>query len=398
MSAVMYNQAEPISSREISTQIVERSVDIEQKHKLVSEFLASHNLDALLIQHPDNFSWFTAGGKNTLSCSQESVAALFITPDARVVICSNVDSALMFDHELPGLGFQLKERPWHEPRQLIVDDLCRGRQVASDTGCRQTANAKAELQAMRLPLSRLDCDHMRQLGRHVSHAIEATARNCQIGQSECEIAGELAHRLLKHGVEPEQIQVMADGRGSRYRHWSHCEETLSSYCVISATGRKRGLRVGAGRTVSFGPPPEELRESYQKAMLMQTTGMYFSQPDWELFEIWNRVKRIYEKFHCPDEWQRAEQAEIIGYSRCEVPVVPNSEFRLTTRMALHWHPSVGPAAAGDTILVTSDGFELLTPADHWPQLQIQIKGTSISVPDILRRDRTIDFPSDSVLG
>jgi hypothetical protein len=31
------------------------------------------------------------------------------------------------------------------------------------------------------------------------------------------------------------------------------------------------------------------------------------------------------------------------------------------RMPLHWHSSVGPAVAGDTILVADRQFELLTP-------------------------------------
>jgi Xaa-Pro dipeptidase len=119
---------------------------------------------------------------------------------------------------------------------------------------------------------------------------------------------------------------------------------------------------------------------------MQATGMYFSQPDWELFETFNRVSRIYEKFGCPDEWQVADQGSVIAYKTNEVPIVPRSEFRLAQRMPVFWHPSVGPALVADTILVGESEFELLTPAGDWPRVKVEVKGAPIFRPDILRRD------------
>ena len=43
--------------------------------------------------------------------------------------------------------------------------------------------------------------------------------------------------------------------------------------------------------------------------------MYFSQAGWELGEVWKRIRRIYEKFGCANEWRLATQAEIIGYEQ-----------------------------------------------------------------------------------
>ena len=118
---------------------------------------------------------------------------------------------------------------------------------------------------------------------------------------------------------------------------------------------------------------------------MQATGMYFSQGDWELFEVWKRVKRIYEKFGHPDEWQNASQAEIIGYEVTEIPVVPKSEFRLMPGMSVYWHPSVAAACGGDSILVRENGFEFLTPTENWPTLNVNVKGKTVRCPGILVR-------------
>jgi hypothetical protein len=52
---------------------------------------------------------------------------------------------------------------------------------------------------------------------------------------------------------------------------------------------------------------------------------------------------------------------------------------------LYWHPSLGPALVGDTILVQTGGFEILTPTESWPHLDISVKDAILTVPDILQR-------------
>lgn len=405
MSAVTTDRAEPVSSGEMPTPDFERLADIEHKHQVVAAFLESRRYDALLLQKPMHFAWLTSGGDCSRGGSAETTAALFITPEARVIVTTDVDSTQLFEREVAGLGFQLKERPWHEPRTALIEDLCRGRTVASDTGFRGTEDVSVQLLGMRVPLTVLECDRLRDLGRRLAHAIEATARHCRPQQSEVEIAAELAHRLIKHEVIPVRLQVMADGQAHRYPHWSFGDRRLEQFCTMAAVGRYKGLCAAAARTVCFGELPRPLREGHQRAVLMQATGMYFSRPHWELHEVWSRVRRIYEKYDCPNEWRFADQAEIIGYEPCEAPVVPKSEFHLDRHMAVHWHPKVGPAMLGDTILVGVEGGEVLTPMEVWPKLTVQIKGTPLARPDILKRtsnDPDADPPppdngSDSVL-
>lgn len=386
MPALTYEAIEPLSSGEIQTVNPARAVDIEHKHRLVAQFLQSHRYDALLLRKPSNFAWFTSGGDCSRQGSSETAAALFITPDARVLVCNNVDSGQLFDREVSGLGFQLKQRPWHEPDHVLVEDLCRGRSVASDMGFPGTNDVSIYLQDMRIPLTALECERLRDAGRKTAHAVEATGRHCHQGQTEAEIAAALAHRLIKHQIGLERIQVCADGQGQRYRHWGYGADPVEHYCTISAVGRWMGLCVGVTRTVCFGDPPRAIRDAHLRASLMQATGMYFSKANWEFFETFSRMTRIYEKFGFPNEWQLADQGGVMAYEVCEVPIVPKSEFRLLPRMPVFWHPSIGPAIVGDTILVSEDQFELLTPSEDWPRIKIAIKGSSVFRPDILRRD------------
>lgn len=375
----------------------ERGVDVQQKHDAVAEFLSEHRYDALLLEQPQNIAWFTAGGDFSRAGSSETTGALFITSDARVVATNNVDSPQIFELEVPGLGFQLKERAWFEPRQTLLEDLCRGRTVAGDVGRADVDDVSPHLTRMRIVLSELERGRMRQIGRVVAHAIEAVARNCREGQTEARIAGEVSHRLLKHNVLPERIQVASDGRRQRHPHWTFSQNPVESTCVISAVGRRWGLCAGAARTFCFGDPDREFLAVHHRMMLVQATAMYFSRAGWEIGDVWNRTARIYEKFGHQDEWRKANQGELIGYNPTELSIIPRSEYELRPGMAIHWHAGIGPAAAGDTILVTEKGYEWLTPMEGWPKVTVAVKGKPVVAPDILRRRGDDRLAGDSVL-
>ena len=108
-------------------------------------------------------------------------------------------------------------------------------------------------------------------------------------------------------------------------------------------------------SVSFGDPPAEFLKAYEQAALVTATGMFFSQAGWELFEVWNRVKRIYEKCGAADEWRLGDQADIVEYEFGPVSLMPTSEFRLFPGVPVFWHPSVGSVMLGETVLVTERG-------------------------------------------
>lgn len=373
------------SSGELPVIDPERAADIEHKHERVVDFLQQQRLSSLLLQRPSNLSWFTSGADFTRGGSSEPFASLFLLPDARVVLTNNVDSAQLFEGTLAGFGFQLKERPWHEPHSVLVEDLCRGRVVASDSGFGRTVDVSDKLQTLRLPLNALEQERLRELGLHIAHAVEATARNFEHGSTEAEIAGQLSHRLLRHNVVPVRMQVCADGILRRFRHWAPSTETVERSCTLAVVGRRDGLHAAAVRTVCFGEIAEEFRSSFRLAQMTQATGMFFSQAGWAIGETWKRVARIYEKFERPDEWEFADQAEVLGYEPCEVSVTPDSEFTVQDGMPMFWHPSVGPAMVGDTMLVGSKGLEVLTPTEQWPMAKVDVKGATMLRPDILKR-------------
>ena len=374
-----------------------RTDDIEFKHDLVAQFLETSECDALLLNQPENMAWFTSGGDFRNSQSDQTTAALFITPDARVIVTDNVQSPLIFETVVPQLGFQLKERPWQQPLGRLIEDLCRGRTVAADTTSPRTHNAEDQLVQWRMRLTQLDQERSRILGKLLVHAIEATARNSQPLQTEAEVAGEIAHRLVKRKLHPLRIQVCADGVNSRHRDWTYSDQPIRNYVTIKASAERWGLCVSASRTLAFRSVPDDLQQAHAQAMLLQATSRYFAQSKWNVADVWKRLQRIYEKFGHNFEWHQAEQGAVAGYRLCELRMTPQVHLDLQPGMLVRWHPSVASALVDETILVRNSGAELITPVEFWPTQTVVVKGHSLECPDILVRDARHDVEFDSRL-
>ena len=109
MTTSVLSEYSPKSSSEISAIEVPRHEEVVYRHQLLAEFLRHKQYDALLLKSPANFSWLTAGGDNTCRSGRSPVAAILVTPEARVILSNNVDSPHLFAKEVSELGFQLKE-------------------------------------------------------------------------------------------------------------------------------------------------------------------------------------------------------------------------------------------------------------------------------------------------
>src|SRR5262249_7708788 len=173
--------------------------------------------EGLLLLEPENFAWFTSGATSRGVLDPEAGPALYCTNDGRWLLCSNADTQRLFEEELDGLGFQLKEWPWHWGREQLLADLCHNRKVACDRalgGCQLVADP---LRVTRWLLTPYEQACLLALGQLVAHALEATCRTFAHNETEREVAGQLSHRLLHRGVQPVHVGVAADGRSRLYR-------------------------------------------------------------------------------------------------------------------------------------------------------------------------------------
>ena len=366
-----------------------RRDDVEEKHDRLREFLDDSGHDAVVLGLADSVAWFTSGGDLGQSLgSDQSAILLFINGTSRAVIADNVQSSRVFEEELAGLGFQLKERPWYDDPYQVVAELCHNKRVATDLGWNSCSHVRREsdaLRALRRRLTSLERQRLRELGRTLSLAVEATCRNFVPGEREADVAGHLSHRLIREGVVPVDLRVAGDGRLARFRQPTFKASPIHKRATIAVTGRRHGLCASVTRSVAFGTVDSEFRNQQALATMVDASCIFFSRPGEVISEVFRRAKRIYEKFGHPHEWTLDYQGSLIGYSPREALFRPDSNLVLDSNMALSWSPSVGAARTEDTIVVDSRGYEVVTGMQDWPAIEVAVKGYVIPRPGILER-------------
>jgi Xaa-Pro aminopeptidase len=366
-----------------------RRDDVEEKHQRVREFLDATGHDGVVFGLADSVAWFTSGGDVVQNlCSEQSSILLYINRTCRAVIADNVQSGRVFEEELAGLGFQLKERPWYEDSLQVIAELCHNKRIATDLGQSGYTHLRREndpLFNLRRRLTSLERQRLRELGRTLSLAVEATCRNFDQGEREADVAGHLAHRLIREGVVPVDLRVASDDRLARYRQPSFKASPIRNRATIAVTGRRLGLCASVTRTVAFGPVDPEFQKHHTLAAMVDATCIFFSRPGEVVSEVFRRARRIYEKFHHPHEWTLDYQGSLMGYSPREVLLRPDSQLTLDSHMALAWSPSVCSARTEDTFLADPRGYEIVTKMENWPVIEVAVKGIVIPRPAILER-------------
>jgi Xaa-Pro aminopeptidase len=365
--------------------VAPRRADVDAKQAQVAEVLREIDCEAILLVVPANVTWFTAGMNVRGLIAESERPAVYVNTTQRWVICSNIDTHRLFDEELDQLGFQLKEWSWDGGRADLLANVVAGRKVACDRPLANLPIAGERLRHLLRVLSPLEQRSYRDLGKLLAHAIEATGRNINQGQTEEEVAGQLGHRLLHHGAEPTAISITADGRGAKFRRSGFTSAALEHTCTIQATAQRDGLFVTASRTVSFGPPPAEFRTEYDFAWRLAAVCRLFTRPEETVGTAGLAGRPMLVGTPYEFDWRLSQPGYGAGRFPAEELRRAGQDEPFMAGQAIVWQPRVGAAAAVDTVLVTDDGPVLLTPFEDWPVRRANVRGELFDIPDILVR-------------
>jgi Xaa-Pro dipeptidase len=365
--------------------ISDRRADIDAKMAKVAELLQEVGCEGLLLLDPANLAWLTSGAMMRGLTDATAEPAAYSNGEHRWIIASNVDSQRIFDEEVDGLGFQLKEWPWHWGRDQFLTDLCQNRKVACDRAVNGVVNVADQMRRLRRQMTAYEQACQLALGQTIAHALEATCRTMSQGESEREIAGHLSHRLLHRGVLPQNIGVAVDGRSRLYRRFGFTSATLEHYAVLSVTARKYGMYVTASRSVCFGDLPAEFRQDHNAVSRVSAGYLASTWPDAVPREILLTGRRIYLISGYEHEWQLAPQGHLTGRAAVEMSLTPLTKDLFQTGWSVTWNASAGAANSCDTFLITDEGPRLVTPTEYWPLKRILIQGAEFMRPDVLQR-------------
>jgi Xaa-Pro aminopeptidase len=363
----------------------DRRADVDAKQARIAALLQEVGCEGLLVFDPDNFTWLTSGGGSRGSLDPGQHPALYFSSEQRWLLGSNADSQRLFDEEIDGLGFQLKEWPWHWGRDQLVADLAQGRRLASDRPLGDHKCVGPELARLRRVMTDYEQACFFALGLVVSHALEATCRTMTPGETEREIAGQLSHRLLHRGALPLLLGAAADGRSKFYRQFGFTNTPIRKHCVVLAAARKYGLCAMASRAISFGEPEKSFLEEHNAAAKVCATYIASTWPDAVPREILGTGRRVYLISGYEHEWLQCPQGHVCGRAPVELALTPQTEDLFQPGWAVTWRASVNAATSCDTFLVTDQGPRWVTPTEPWPLKRIRIQGADFFRPDILQR-------------
>jgi len=357
-----------------------------KKPSRIRELMKQKQLDAILISNQANFSWFSDGGRGHVAMATEaSVASLFVTSDKVFLITNNIEAQRLKDEELPNLDFEIKEHPWHDnsKRDQIINELCAGKRVGSDTPIDGTINIANDIAELRYALTDLEVARYKELGQHCGEAIGKVCKGMKPDLSEFEIAGIMASELYGRGVTPVVLLIAVDDRVEQYRHPLPTDKRVQKYGMIVICGRKYGLIASVTRLFHFGSLSDELRRKHNAVVEVDTTFIAESRPGAVIEDIFSAGQKMYADKGFPGEWQFHHQGGPAGYAPRDYVATPGITSKVLKSQAFAWNPSIKGTKSEDTIITTDDKPEIITPTPDWPMLSVQYKGEIWKRPDIL---------------
>lgn len=362
-----------------------RRADVNSKQELLAKLLEELGCDAAILLVPAHLAWFCSGLNLRGLFTDSERPGVYTNGKMRWLICANVDTQRLFDEELDGQGFMLKEWGWPTGRAQLLAELVQGKKVCSDRPFPNMPLLADRLRMMSRPLFPSDAIRLGRLGENLAHALEATARSFHRGDSEAEVAGQLAHRLYHRGLDVHSVSVTADQRGVLLRRSGYTDAPVETFATLQATAMQGGLHATASRMVSFSEPNSELRDAVDAACKVSAALRCWSKPGETMTEAVESSLRLVRGTPLEFEWRLSAPGYGTGWFPADDLRRVGQDDVFVDQQPLVWQPRFGAAAVVDTVIVSPTGGLNVTRPDEWPFKKLTIGSTAYTIPDLLIR-------------
>lgn len=358
----------------------------ETQTKLLAlrSYLHERGLQGVLLQRNSNFSWLTAGSSAAINiAATHGEASLLVTAEKAYVLTSNIEAPrLEGEQDLCSKGFEFFVNAWFEPPSA-VDTLAKGLRLGSDGPVPGMLDVSGDLSRLRSRLLPVEQERIRGVARQCASAMAQAVFAVRPGQTEYEIASLLAEACLERGIEPIVNLIATDERIFNYRHPTFTGKKLARYAMLVLCGRSQGLVVSLTRLIHFGQLPVELTQKSEAVARVDAAMIAATRPGRTLGQVFEDTTAAYAAVGYPDEWKLHHQGGPAAYEPRESVAVPGSPDKVFAGQAYAWNPSITGAKSEDTVLVTEQGFEVLTEMPGWPSFELSAGGFQLRRPRIL---------------
>ncbi len=365
-----------------------RKEEISIKEKRVRKLMKSLGLEGTVFKKQSNFSWFTGGGINMVPvCTDMGFTTIFITEKEKFLISNNIESARNMEEEnLKDLGFNLLEYEWFESKEYdLIKKIVPSLNVGCDVSVYGLKNIEPLIKEIRYSLTSAEIERYLWLGEKTSEAIESVLIDIELGQTETEIAGELAKRLWKNRIDPVGYQAAADERAYKYRHPIPTEKKIDKSLMLCVMARKWGLITTVTRLLNFVALSEKVEKQYRDNVYIECGMIAATVPGIQTSTIFNKACDLYEELGYHNEWKLHHQGGAIGYDVRDYICSSDSKEIVQENQAFCWNPSISGTKSEDAFIVMNDGFKFITKPILFPKMEVKVDGITFQRPAILER-------------
>jgi antitoxin VapB len=340
----------------------------QRKLEIIRSWMAARNLGGLYLQSAGSFAWATCGASSYINtAATNGLASLLITQDHQYLITSNIEAPrLEKEQHLVAQGWEFQVSPWHA--NLTIEELSRGLTLGSDGPLTGALDMSADLARLRANLTPEEDQRFRELGVLCAKAMQAAIQTVKPGQTEYQIAANLAASSEAQGAQAIVNLIATDDRIFSYRHPLPTAKKLEKYAMLILCGRKSGLICSITRLVHFGPLPHDLKHKVEACARVDAAFVRSTRPGCSLGDIFDIIVKAYSDAGYPDEWRKHHQGGACGYEPREYLAVPGSPERVAVGQVYAWNPSITGCKSEDTMLVGEDQNEVLTTIPGWPEI------------------------------
>jgi len=362
---------------------IDRRPESAAKLTRLRHIMQQQQIDTLVIQNTANIAWLTAGANTHINIASEvGPVTLLVTPDHAWAITDKVEAPRMeVEQHLPELGFQMELEPWYA-RGGRIAAMVKGGHNAHD-GFGNGIDFAQELQQLRSILLPEEQERMRDLCSVSAQAMDVAIRGVQPGMTEYEIAGRLDIASRAVGGEAIVNLVATDDRIAQFRHPMPTMRTMERYAMLVLCMRREGLISAITRLVHVGSLPDELRRKALAVAHVDAAMIHGTQVGKTFGDIFALARQTYTEEGFPEAIEEHHQGGSIGYQPREVLAQPNSPVAIQQFQAFAWNPSVRGVKSEDTVLLGSNGVEVITTIANWPTWTVEVDGQPIARPAIL---------------
>jgi len=359
-----------------------------ERIKNLRAFIFHEDADGLLLSRCDNFSWFTFGGRNHITLNTvEGVASVLLTKDTTYLFVNNIEKERLRKEEIVTEiweELEVIEYDWWKSERTAIMPFLEGKRILSDTGRYGTINVAPKIAPFRYVLTKPEIETYRDLGRICDRIMNQEMRKLSPDITELEVQGRLYHSLAAEGIEPLLTIVFGDESALSYRHNLSRNVPLGKKVFVSICARKKGLVLSCTRSVMF-ERNEKYRKQHRDNCYIDAVAIANSIPGTKLSQLFDMIKRTYDKVGKPEEWKLHHQGGLTGYNSRELKATGATNYVLISGNVLAWNPTITGTKSEDTILVKNGEIEIFSyPIEsNWSSLTFEIDGKIIRRPDIL---------------